>query len=578
MIRRCFAAVGIAASMVVLPVLASQQDESEPPLETFFGRVDVDVVEVTTWVTDEEGRPVHGLRRQDFEILEDGEPVEIENFLEVRGGAAQEVQEGAGAAADTGEETEGAEDASPVPQRQSTPPPLGDTQRPLYLVVYIDNFSIAPANRRWAMQAIERFLVTRLRPGDRVMLATYDRDLNVRQSFTEDRFAVTDAIGETLRVVAEQSSRDRERRQILEEIFTTNSASSALFAAERHARYIELEVRRAMDALRDVIQSLAGLEGRKALLYVADGLPDVPAEDLFMAVEQRFQDQSALLRAQRYDLHSRYQELFRRANANGVTLYTLDAKGQPVDASASAEYSGVIQHAPGANLNAIEVTRQQNLAAPMLALAAETGGRAILRTNALDDALAGVARDFSDYYSLGYRRAPSGEQRYHSIEVRVKRKGLEVRHREGYVEKSADTRLREGTEAALRHGVESNPLGIEVRFQPPEGGGQGLRDLPVEVRIPLGQVALIPRDETYRGRLEVAVAILDASGRETPVLVQQPLELEVPAADWPEARSKYYTYSMRLRVRAGRQKVTVTVRDAFANQTSYVTEPVDLGG
>lgn len=576
MIRRCVAAVGIVASMLVLPVLASPQDEGGPPLETFFGRVDVDVVEVTTWVTDEEGRPVHGLRRQDFEILEDGKPVEVENFLEVRGGAAQEE---AGPAAETGEGTEGAEDTSVGPQRQITPPPQRDTQRTLYLVVYIDNFSIAPANRRWAMQAIERFLVSRLRPGDRVMLATYDRDLHVRQSFTEDRFAVTDAIGETLRVVAEQSSRDRERRQILEEIFTTNSASSALFAAERHARYVELEVRRAMDALRDVIQSLAGLEGRKALLYVADGLPDVPAEDLFMAVEQRFQDQSALLRARRYDLNSRYQELFRRANANGVTLYTLDAKGQPVDASASAEYSGVIQHVPGANLNAIEVTRQQNLAAPMLALAAETGGRAILRTNALDDALTGVAQDFSDYYSLGYRRAPSGEQRYHSIEVRVKRKrkGLKVRHREGYVEKNADTRLREGTEAALRHGVESNPLGIEVRFQPPEGAGEGQRDLPVEVRIPLGRVALIPREKAYHGRLEVAVAILDSSGRETPVLVQPPLELEVPAADWPDAQSKYYTYAMRLRVREGRQKVTVTVRDAFANQISYVTEPVDLG-
>lgn len=73
MIRRRAVAAGIAASMVVLPVLASPQDEGEPPLETFFGRVDVDVVEVTLWVADDEGRPVPGLRRQDFEVLEDGD-------------------------------------------------------------------------------------------------------------------------------------------------------------------------------------------------------------------------------------------------------------------------------------------------------------------------------------------------------------------------------------------------------------------------------------------------------------------------------------------------------------------------
>ncbi|MGH9380068.1 MAG: VWA domain-containing protein [Thermoanaerobaculia bacterium] len=558
-------AAAILGCLAMFPALAVQE-EAAPPLETFFGRVDVDVVEVTVWVTDKDGQPVRGLQRQDFEVLEDGKPVEISNFLEVRGGeAAEEV-----IAAEPAEERE-TETATPP-----AAPPARTAERPLYLAVYIDNFNIAPANRRWAMQAIERFLVTRLRPDDRVMLATYDRDLHVRQPFTTDRFAVTDAIGETLRVVAEQSSRDRERRQVLEDIFTAGTPGGALFAADSHARYVELEVRRAMDVLRDVVQSLAGLEGRKALLYVADGLPDVPAEDLFMAVDQRFQDQSALLRARRYDLHSRYQELFRRANASGVTLYTLDAKGQPVDASASAEYSGVLQHVPGANVNVIEITRQQNLAAPMLALAAETGGRAILRTNALDDALAGVGRDFTDYYSLGYRRAPSGEQRYHTIKVRLKRKGLQVRHREGYLEKDADTRLREGTEAALQHGMEANPLGIEIRFHEPQGGEGGQLDLPVEIRIPLDRVALIPRADAYQGRLEVAVAILDTDGRSTPVLVQPPLDLVVPAADWPEAQSKYYTYALSLRVHEGRQRVTVAVRDALANQTSYLNEPVTL--
>lgn len=554
----------------------SRAESDAQPLESFFGRVDVDVVEVTVWVADKQGNPVHGLGPDDFQVFEDGAPVELTNFLEVRGGEPEsEVAPPPAEPVAQAEPSADEEVATPGDASAMAVAP----ERPLHLAVYIDNFNIAPANRRWAMQAVERFLVSRLRPRDRVLLATYDRDLHIRQPFTRDRFAVIDAIGETLRVVAEQSSRDAERRGLLEEIFTSGSSSSALYAAERHARYIEIEMGRALNALRDFVDSLSGLEGRKALLYAADGLPDTPAEDLFVAVDQRFQDRNATLRARRYDLHTRYQELIRLANASGVTLYTLDAKGQPLDAHASAEYSGVLQHMPNANVNVIEITRRQNLAAPMLSLAVGTGGRAIQRTNALDEALARVGQDFTDYYSLGYRRAAGGEERYHSIDVRLKQKGLKVRHREGYLEKSAETRLREGVEAALHHGMESNPLAVELHFQQPESADEGdWHELPVEIRIPLDRVALIPRGNEYQGRMEVAVAVVDTKGRSSPPVTQPPLDLRIPASDWPEAQSKYYTYTLRLRVRDGRQRVTVAVHDALANQTSYVTERVSIGG
>ena len=63
----------------VLLLLAAQQ--APPPKPGF--KSSVTVVEVDVVVTDKSGRPVRGLRREDFEISEDGSPVEIATFSAV---------------------------------------------------------------------------------------------------------------------------------------------------------------------------------------------------------------------------------------------------------------------------------------------------------------------------------------------------------------------------------------------------------------------------------------------------------------------------------------------------------------
>ena len=62
-------------------------------------------------------------------------------------------------------------------------------------------------------------------------------------------------------------------------------------------------------------------------------------------------------------------------------------------------------------------------------MAVETGGQAILGTNAVLPALDRVAEDLSTYYSLGYQPAHNGDGRYHKLVVKVLRKGVRVRNR-----------------------------------------------------------------------------------------------------------------------------------------------------
>jgi hypothetical protein len=70
-------------------------------------------------------------------------------------------------------------------------------------------------------------------------------------------------------------------------------------------------------------------------------------------------------------------------------------------------------------------------------MADETDGRAIVNSNDLDRGLRQIVRDTSAYYLLGYTSAVTTDGKFHKLNVRVKRPGLQVRARNGYVAMSA---------------------------------------------------------------------------------------------------------------------------------------------
>ncbi|HEV3141200.1 MAG TPA: VWA domain-containing protein [Vicinamibacterales bacterium] len=66
-------------------------------------------------------------------------------------------------------------------------------------------------------------------------------------------------------------------------------------------------------------------------------------------------------------------------------------------------------------------------------LAEQTGGRAIVNQNDLSGALTQVSRDASAYYLLGFVSSHPSDGKFHTITIRVKRRGATVRAREGYL-------------------------------------------------------------------------------------------------------------------------------------------------
>src|SRR5687768_16681677 len=69
------------------PQPAPPADQPTPSLdETFIETINVRVVNVDVYVTDKQGNRVRGLQQEDFEIRENGKPIQITNFYAVDGG------------------------------------------------------------------------------------------------------------------------------------------------------------------------------------------------------------------------------------------------------------------------------------------------------------------------------------------------------------------------------------------------------------------------------------------------------------------------------------------------------------
>ena len=77
MTRRALAALSLAT---VMPLVVAGQQRPEPDDQAFVFRTGVELINVTATVTDARGRFVAGLTRDDFQVYQDGELVEVTHF------------------------------------------------------------------------------------------------------------------------------------------------------------------------------------------------------------------------------------------------------------------------------------------------------------------------------------------------------------------------------------------------------------------------------------------------------------------------------------------------------------------
>src|SRR5690606_31700773 len=155
---------------------------------------------------------------------------------------------------------------------------------------------------------------------------------------------------------------------------------------------------------------------------------------------------------------------------------------------------------------------------------------------------------------------------------------LKVRHRDGFRLKDPQSRLLDVTGAALEYGVERSALGTTIEFTQPTAKGDGLYQLPVQIRIPLGRLTLIPNNDAtaWVGQIQVAIGTMATNGEKAPAQAQPTHRIEIPNADLERAKASFYTYELPIVVRSGTQRVGIGVRDEIGGLLDTKAEIVTI--
>ena len=553
-----------ARNLMVLLVCASaavaqQTDNSQLPKLT--ETIDVRLINIDVVVTDKKGNPITGLKKEDFELYENGVPKSISNFYEV-------ASEKPVVPATTDAKAAPAPAPAPAPV---APEPVAENQR-RRIIFYIDNLTLAPFNRNRVFKDMKQFAKEAMRPGiDEAMIATFNRSMKVRTPFTRDPGLIQQTLdiiaGESGLGVAGRSS----QRDTLNRIKDAQDYDEALASARSYAEEITHDLRNSVESINALMSTLAGVEGKKVLVLTTEGFPMQPGREMFYQLdevsrEKGWQGQSTMLEGMTFDANSYITSIGKTANANAITMYAIHAGGLGAAMEGtSAENNQAISYM-------VTSTAISNTTESLQMIAEMTGGLAAVNTNNFSKAFQNIERDMNSYYSLGYRAGTERVDRQRTIAVRVKNKNYQVRNRQSFVEKSPYAEMSDRVIANLLYKTKANDLKIIVK------AGQPVRDddlyrVPVEVQIPMESLTLLPQGEEYMGGFSVFVVVGNKDGDMSDV-AHKSHQIRVPAKDFEKIKGKYYTYSLDLMMEPGLNKISVGVVDDITNTSGFDRQQV----
>lgn len=580
----------LGAALLWAPVVAPAQDDVRHH-GIFIDSIDVQLVNIQVMAVDKDGNPVTDLTRDDFEVYEDGQPVTLTNFFAVEDGVRREPG--------MGEAIEPVPEESPDRAPAPASPFVIDDSR--YVVLFVDNTNISPNHRKRVFTELRKDLAQLMEPADRVMVARLDREVHVEQPFTRDRSLIEQALESLEETAPAASMRRAEESRVLTLLQSSNSvgpgsggtfgqdagpfnpgmtpeeeARMVLQNIQSYVQQVSNDTQTSLNALERFVSSLAGLQGRKAVVYVSDGLEIRPGEFLLRNWESKYGAfandvgiGSVDFEIDRYSLEPRFRDLVAEANANRVAFYTIEGGNQRGGGTVSAQTRTFVA-------NPVARTAEDGRQTSLRSLAFETGGTALIDSSNVGALLSRLEQDFSHYYSLGYPSPHPGDGKYHEVKVRVRRPGVELRYLEGYRAKTPDERMTDRTLASLLFDTGTNPLDVKVELGELQAENKNRFVVPVMVKIPLSKLVLVPQQNAHLGQVSVFIAVRDASGR-----MSDPQKIDVPVTipndQLLNAMTRTAGYMAQLRMRPGSQKIAIGVRDELAAVDSTLNLNVDVG-
>ncbi|HUS07900.1 MAG TPA: VWA domain-containing protein [Bryobacteraceae bacterium] len=522
--------------LLVLSVLApaQQQPSSDKPF-TLTSASNLVIINVEA--KDKSGKPMENLKREDFQVMEDGKPQQIAVF------EFQKLGESGAAPLATKLDAVKPDAARVRPAGISSAATGQIRYQDKRLMVLLFDFSSMPIpDQLRAQQAALKFLDQQMSASDLVAIMTNASRLRVEQDFTDNRETLIGVIkgfmiGQASELAQEGEVGDAENGEDNGAAFIADEAEFNIFNTDKK-----------LTALETAAKMLAPLPEKKAIIYFSSGVGKTGTEN-----------------------QSQLQATVNAAVRANVSFYPIDARGLIAMApagdagQASQRGTGVFSGKAQSGLKEKLNDQQETLHT----LAADTGGKAFLDSNDLALGIKQAQLDVVSYYIVGYYSAnPSQDGHFRRVKVSVGPSlNAKLEYRSGYFaakrfEKFTNSDKERQLQEALLLGdpITDLRVALEVNYF------RLTKDsyfVPVSVKIPASQISLKKAGADETTELDFIAQIRDKSGKLVGNL-RDGIKVKLKEAEASQTKKRSFQYTTGFTMIPGEYKLKFLTRE---NQT-----------
>jgi VWFA-related protein len=406
---------GLSVALAIAPLIAQQQSgpttvpAPAQPLPTVRVRqqpsallTSSDIVRIDVEVTDRAGKPIKGLRQDQFTITDDGKAQKVSSF------SYSDIES---------VETAGPVDAKPVvipvdgggaSAKESVSDQVRDRRM---IVLFFDMTSMETDDILRAHDSAQKFLAKQMTAADLVSVVVFSTQLAVLANFTNDRAVLNKAVAQILPGAASGLA-DQQYAAAQNGEYDVQQDTQAAFTPDQ-TEFNVFNTDQKLIAVEDLTNVLEGIPGRKALVEFTGG------------ITQTGEENRAELRA-----------ATDAANRADVSIYSIDARGMfatpPGGDVTTAAATGTSMFSGAAVYH--QTDQREDSRDTLATLSTDTGGRAFFDLGDLSDAFPKIEEENGGYYLVGYNLPPDAKRdgRWHAVKVKVNAPGAHVRYRSGY--------------------------------------------------------------------------------------------------------------------------------------------------
>ena len=491
------------------PTTQGQAQQGQPPAQQAqqppVFRAGASFVRVDVYPT-AGGKPVLDLKQEEFEVLEDGVLQQVQTFEHIVIQAPTVLDRA----------------RAPEPNTVAQSREMVAESKARLFVLFLDTYHISREGAMNSRAALTRFLSQALGPDD--LVAVWTPELPVS--------AVTFARRtESIEMMLERFWRWSRRGTLTEydpieeqymRCYPKTGGEGGTMSATAREMIRRRRERITLEALQALVVHLGGLrEERKAVLAVSEGwilygrdsqvpMPTLSGLSRLDPEMSRCETDRAVYAQEDHGLD--FRRMLSDANRANVSFYPMDPRGLVAfDTPISEEPVSVVT----------DLERLRSRLDSLRTMADATDGVAIVDSNDLDRGLRRVVDDLTSYYLLGYNSSnPKTDGGYRTIKVRVKRPGVDVRHRRGY-RAATKAELAEIASVASAKAAPSSPvigavssLGrirtdavVQTRASYTWTAGADGSILPVLWLVGEWDPAVASRDEQWKAGVDVSIAV-----------------------------------------------------------------------